>query len=109
MSGVHIARTPTASGAGMSDAKPDSIAEPQRLGVREFRGKMADFLRQVQEGRSFLITSRDEVLAELRPPAPRTRSGRQPGALRGRIRMAADFDAMPPDLLAAMERGRLKQ
>lgn len=87
----------------MSDAKPDSIAEPQRLGVREFRGKMADFLRQVQEGQSFLITSRDEVLAELRPPAPRTRSGRQPGALLGRIRMAADFDAMPPDLLAAME------
>ncbi len=37
---------------------------------------------------------RDEVLAELRPPAPRTRSGRQPGALRGRIRMAADFDAI---------------
>lgn len=87
----------------MSEAKPDGVAEPQRPGVREFRGKMADFLRQVQEGRLFLIMSRDEVLAELRPPAPRIRPGRQPGALRGRIRMAPDFDAMPSDLLAAME------
>ena len=64
---------------------------------------MAEFLRQVREGRSFLITSRDEVLAELRPPATVNRPGRQPGALRGRIRMSPDFDALPPDLLAAME------
>ncbi|KQO92929.1 MAG: prevent-host-death protein [Methylobacteriaceae bacterium] len=87
----------------MSEAKPSDTPEPQRLGVREFRGNMAGFLRQVREGRSFLIMSRDEVLAELRPPAAPPRPARQPGALRGKIRMAPDFDALPPDLLAAME------
>ncbi|MEG9505386.1 MAG: prevent-host-death protein, partial [Methylorubrum extorquens] len=74
----------------MSEAKPGDAPEPQRLGVREFRGNMAGFLRQVREGRSFLIMSRDEVLAELRPPATPPRPARQPGALRGKIRMAPD-------------------
>ena len=30
---------------------------------------------------------------------------RQPGALRGKIWIAPDFDALPPDLLSAMEGG----
>lgn len=87
----------------MSEPKPGGATEPQRLGVREFRGKMADFLRQVREGRSFLIMSRHEVVAELRPPAALIHPRRQPGALRGQIRMAPDFDALPADLLSAME------
>ncbi|MER2249190.1 prevent-host-death protein [Methylorubrum podarium] len=87
----------------MSESKPGDAAEPRRLGMREFRGNMAGFLREVREGRSFLIMSRDEVVAELRPPAAAIRSARQPGALRGQIRMAPDFDLLPPDLLAAME------
>ncbi|MCP1549005.1 MULTISPECIES: type II toxin-antitoxin system Phd/YefM family antitoxin [Methylorubrum] len=87
----------------MSEPKPYGAPEPQRLGVREFRGNMAGFLRQVREGRSFLIMSRNEIVAELRPPAAPIRPGRQPGTLRGQIRMAPDFDTLPPDLLAAME------
>lgn len=83
------------------DVKED--APPRRLGVREFRGNMAGFLREARAGRSFLITSRDEVLAELRPPSVPQRTSRRPGVLRGKIRMAPDFDALPPDLLAAME------
>jgi antitoxin (DNA-binding transcriptional repressor) of toxin-antitoxin stability system len=76
---------------------------PQRVGVREFRGNLAEFLRQARQGSSFLIMSRDEVLAELGPPPPAARPRRQPGALRGKIRIAPDFDALPPELLAAME------
>ncbi|HJE24126.1 MAG TPA: DUF2281 domain-containing protein [Methylorubrum populi] len=87
----------------MRGSKRGDSAEPQRLGVREFQGNMGDFLRQVREGRSFLITSRDEVLAELRPPAASIRPERQPGALRGKICMSPDFDTLPLDLLAAME------
>jgi antitoxin (DNA-binding transcriptional repressor) of toxin-antitoxin stability system len=75
----------------------------QPVGVRELRGNLTGFLRQVRQGRSFLVTSHDEVVAELRPPPVATRPARQPGALRGRIRMAEDFDTLPPDLLAAME------
>lgn len=76
---------------------------PLRVGVREFRGNMTGFLRQARQGASFLITSHDEVVAELHPPSMATRPRRQPGALRGKISMAPDFDTLPSDILAAME------
>jgi hypothetical protein len=49
------------------------------------------------------VTSHDDVIAEIHPPSPRLRPVRQPGALRGQIRMAEDFDTLPEDVLAAME------
>lgn len=76
---------------------------PVRVGVREFRGNLTGVLRQVRQGASFLITSHDRVLAELRPPPDAERPRRRPGALRGKIRMAPDFDTLPPELLGAME------
>ncbi|MCK8783623.1 prevent-host-death protein [Roseomonas sp. NAR14] len=87
----------------MSEPDQRGKAPPRRLGVREFRENMAEFLRQARQGSSFLITSHDEVLAELHPPSTPVRPRRRPGALRGRIRLAPDFDALPPDVLAAME------
>ena len=75
---------------------------PRRIGVREFRGNFSGFMRQVRHGSSFVVTSRNEVVAIIQPPQslpPR----RQAGTLRGRIKMAPDFDAMPPGLLATME------
>ncbi|MEA2729905.1 MAG: hypothetical protein QOF70_4380, partial [Acetobacteraceae bacterium] len=45
----------------------------------------------------------DEVVAEIHPPSVASRPRRQPGALRGKIRMASDFDSLPADVLAAME------
>jgi antitoxin (DNA-binding transcriptional repressor) of toxin-antitoxin stability system len=86
------------------DRKAEAL-EPQRVGVRELRGNLTGYLRQVGLGGSFLITSHDRVLAELRPPPVTARPRRRPGALRGRIRMAPDFDTLPPDVLAAMEGG----
>jgi antitoxin (DNA-binding transcriptional repressor) of toxin-antitoxin stability system len=84
-------------------AESQSDQAPQRVGVREFRGNLTGFLRQARQGRSFLVMSRDQVLAEVGPPRPEVRPRRQPGALRGKIRMAPDFDALPSDVLAAME------
>ena len=78
---------------------------PQRIGVREFRGNLPGFLRQVRQGSSFLVTSRGEVVALVQPPQPPPPPRRQPGTLRGRIRMAPDFDALPDDLLSIMENG----
>jgi antitoxin (DNA-binding transcriptional repressor) of toxin-antitoxin stability system len=77
--------------------------QPQRVGVREFRGNLTGFLRQARQGNSFLVMSHDQVLAEIRPPSKAERPRRRPGALRGKIRMASDFDVLPPDVLAAME------
>lgn len=76
---------------------------PQRVGVRELRENLTGFLRQVRHGRSFLIASRDQVLAELRPAPKAEQPRRKPGGLRGEIWMAPDFDTLPPDVLAAME------
>ena len=87
----------------MAESVDDKMATPRRIGVREFRENLAGYLRQARQGSSFLLTSRHEVLAEIHPPSTFVRSRRQPGALRGKIRMAADFDALPPDVLAAME------
>ncbi len=78
-------------------------APTAQIGVREFRGNLAAILRAAQQGQSFLVMSHDEVLAELGPPRAALRPARQPGALRGKIRMAPDFDTMPDDVLAAME------
>jgi antitoxin (DNA-binding transcriptional repressor) of toxin-antitoxin stability system len=93
---------------GMAVARPDGgkearSPEPERVGVRELRGNLTGYLRRVRQGGSFLVTSHDQVLAELRPPPPLERPRRRPGALRGRIRMAPDFDTLPPQVLAAME------
>lgn len=78
-------------------------AAPLRVGVREFRGNMTGFLRQARNGASFLITSHDEVVAELHPPSMQTQQRRQPGGLQ--MWMAPDFDDMPADMLAEMEGG----
>jgi antitoxin (DNA-binding transcriptional repressor) of toxin-antitoxin stability system len=88
----------------MAQRKQDKpVPQPQRVGVREFRGNLSGFLRQARLGGSFLIMSRDQVLAEVRPPPPAERPRRRPGSLRGKIRMAPDFDLVPPAVLAAME------
>lgn len=83
------------------DKAPSGLAK--RIGVREFRGNFSGFMRQVRHGASFIVTSRDEVVAIIQPPHPPPRPQRLPGTLRGKIRMPADFDTLPTDLLAAME------
>lgn len=70
-----------------------------QVGVRDLRSNLSGYLRQARQGGAFLVVSHGEVVAELRPAA---RPPRQPGRLRGQIRMAPDFDTLPPDLLAAM-------
>ena len=74
-----------------------------RVGVRELRGNLSGFLRQVRRGASILVVSRDEVVAEIHPPAASSRRPREPGALRGKIWLAEDSERTPDDLIDAME------
>lgn len=87
----------------MSLPNQDNKTPARRIGVREFRGNLSGYLREAQQGGTFLVMSHDQVLAEVRPPPPEERRRRRPGALRGRIWMAPDFDTLPPDVLAAMD------
>lgn len=82
-------------------------AEPVRIGVRELRGRLADYLRQAKSGARFLIVSRGQPLAELRAPAQEDTSlpRRRSGALKGQIWMADDWDQWPEGFIDAMENG----
>ena len=78
---------------------------PQKVGVREFRGNLLGYMRQVRQGASFLVTSRGEVVAVVQPPRAPPPPRRQPGTLQGKIRMAPDFDTLPDDILSVIENG----
>ena len=77
-------------------------SSPRRVGVREFRGNLTSFLKRVEDGQRFVLTSHHKVVAEIGPPSKDT-VVRKPGALRGKIKVADDFDSLPEDVLAAME------
>jgi antitoxin (DNA-binding transcriptional repressor) of toxin-antitoxin stability system len=87
----------------MAEQYSPPFPPPKRIGVREFRSNFSGFMRQVRHGASFIVTSRDEAVAIIRPPQPPARPRRQPGSLRGEIHMTLDFDSLPADILAAME------
>lgn len=84
----------------MAEQEKTPFYPPLKVGVREFRGNFSGFMRQVRHGSSFVVTSRDEVVAIIQPPPP---SRRQPGTLRGKIEMTLDFNMTQPELLAVME------
>lgn len=86
----------------MTGPRQGDRAPPRTVGVRALRENLTEFLRQARSGSAFLVTVRGEVLAEIRPPPELVRPARRPGTLRGRIRLAPDFDTLPPEVLAAM-------
>lgn len=87
----------------MTQSRPQ-ISSPRRVGVREFRGNLTSFLKQVEEGQRFVLTSHHKVVAEIGPPSSDV-VVRKPGALRGKIKVADDFDSLPADILTSMENG----
>lgn len=77
------------------------MPETKSVQVREFRENLAEFLRDAERGAEIVIMSRRKPVARLGPPVMRER--RPLGLMRGRIKMAPDFDVTPPDLIAALE------
>ncbi|MBI4540726.1 MAG: type II toxin-antitoxin system Phd/YefM family antitoxin [Gemmatimonadetes bacterium] len=41
-------------------------------GVKQLKARLSEYLRLVRAGETILVTDRDEVIAELRPVAPRS-------------------------------------
>ncbi len=101
---AHGARTVrTEEGAKSPVMMQPQKDKPVRVGVRELRANLSGLLRQARQGTSVLVMSRNEVIAEIRPPSGIERPRRVPGLLKGKIRMAEDFDVLPDDVLSAME------
>lgn len=75
--------------------------------VYTFPRKWSDAMaepRQVEDGQRFVLTSHHKIVAEIGPPSSDV-AIRKPGALRGKIKLADDFDALPADVLKVMEEG----
>lgn len=79
------------------------MPDEAKVSVRELRGRLSDHLQRVKRGQSILITSHDEPVARLVPVEAARDAARPFGFMKGRIRMAADFQETPAELLAAME------
>lgn len=41
-------------------------------GIKELKARLSEYLRLVRTGHTILVTDRNEVIAELRPPVPRS-------------------------------------
>lgn len=69
--------------------------EPELIGAFEAKTRLSELLDKVSRGRTYRITKRGRVVAELRPieAVPRPRFGDE----RGQIVMSDDFDAPLPD------------
>lgn len=93
----------TISGHNESEMDTPTNKDRIRVGVRELRDNLSGYLRQARQGASILVMSHDEIVAEIVPPSRIDRPRRHVGALKGRIKMAPDFDILPDDILAAIE------
>jgi prevent-host-death family protein len=65
--------------------------------VTEAKAQLSALIERVQKGQEVIIAKAGEPVAVLRAYDGSTRR-RTPGALRGRIRIAGDYDELPADI-----------
>ena len=68
--------------------------------VTEARAQLSALLDRVSRGEEVVIGRAGKPVASLVPYAPKRRP-RRPGRLRGKIRIAPDFDELPEDIADA--------
>ncbi|HEX8361550.1 MAG TPA: type II toxin-antitoxin system prevent-host-death family antitoxin [Longimicrobium sp.] len=75
------------------------------VNLYEAKTRLSQLVERAAAGEEIIIAKSGRPVARLMPlPAPR--APRTPGALRGQIRVADDFDdPLPPDILAAFTGG----
>lgn len=70
------------------------------IGLREAKAHLSELIDRVEDGETLTLTRHGKPVARIVPVVER-----RPGLLKGRIGMAADFDATPDWLTAAFEGG----
>lgn len=68
--------------------------------VSEAKAQLSALIARVESGEEVIISKAGKPVAML-VPYHEDRRARRPGALRGRIRIATDFDELPDDLARA--------
>lgn len=75
-----------------------------KVGIRNFRSNLGGFLRRARGGEVIVLTSHDKEVAEIHAVTPLAGTiRRKPGTLKGRIRIAPDFDSLPDEMIEAFE------
>jgi prevent-host-death family protein len=69
--------------------------------VTEAKAKLSMLLDRVSRGEEVIISRAGKPVAILEPYCAENQP-RRPGRLRGKVRMAEDFDRLPPDMAAAL-------
>ena len=72
------------------------------INIHQAKTHLSRLLERVLQGEEILIARNGQPVARLAPVTP---APRRPGRLKGKIRMAPDFDAPLPAELAAAFRG----
>ena len=81
------------------------MAKVAKVSIYEAKTRLSRLVDRALRGDEVVITRHGRPVARL-VPAARARSPRRLGSLRGKIRVAADFDApLPDDLVALFEGG----
>ena len=68
--------------------------------ITEAKAQLSALIRRVEEGEEVVIGRGGRPVAKL-VPFERRAAPRRPGALRGRIKIAPDFDELPDDVAEA--------
>ncbi len=71
-----------------------------QVNVHEAKTHLSKLLERVQRGEEIVIGRSGKPVAKL-VPYSETGGPRRPGGWKGRVRIAADFDKLPPKLAAA--------
>ena len=85
----------------------DQTAKIATVSIYEAKTRLSHLVDRALRGDQVVITRHGRPVARLvpaaRPRAARPRAPRRLGALRGKIRVAADFDAPLPDDVLALQ------
>ncbi|MBW2458790.1 MAG: type II toxin-antitoxin system prevent-host-death family antitoxin [Deltaproteobacteria bacterium] len=83
--------------------RPDQTrCVPQEIiNISEAKAQLSRLIEEVRKGKTIIIGKAGKPVAKLLPCEPGDEP-RVPGALRGKIRIADDFDELPADVAAAL-------
>lgn len=73
------------------------------VGMHEAKTTLSRLVDAAQSGEEVVITRRGEPVVKLEPVLPAKPHVSLYGSLKGRIKMADDFDELPEDILKAFE------